>query len=59
MYLIDHSEYCSLSMVIFFFLKSNLDNALHLGNYNGDVSLLQAYLLVYFFYITSLFLLCL
>lgn len=38
----------SLTVVIFFFPKSNLDNALHLGNYNGDVSLQHAYLLVQF-----------
>ena len=34
------------TMVIFFFLKSNLKNALYWGNHNGDVYFPHAYLLV-------------
>lgn len=49
MYLIDQSEYCSLSHCRHIFLsKIQSNNALHLGNYNGDVSLPHAYLLVQF-----------
>ena len=33
------------TMVIFFFLKSNLKNALYWGNHNGDVYFPHAYLL--------------
>ena len=33
-------------MGIFFFLKSNVENALHFGNYNGDVQFPRAYLLI-------------
>lgn len=34
------------TMVIFFFLKSNLKNTLYWGNHNGDVYFPHAYLLV-------------
>lgn len=45
-YLTDQNEYCSSLHDGHSFLKSNLENALHLGNYNGDIPLPLAYLSV-------------
>lgn len=36
----------SPTMGVFFFIKSNVEHALHFGNYNGDVQFPHVYLLV-------------